>query len=247
MNWDFLIKNCLNKLRFRDRINFYVSCFKDKDLLEIGGPSPIFNKGIDGLLPIYKVVQSLSNVNFSYHTIWENKIVEGDTFKYGERTGKQFVLEASDLNLISDNSYNGIISSHCLEHTANPIKVIYEWKRVIKPGSYILLVLPNKEYTFDHKRPYTTFEHVLNDYNNGLDEKDLTHLDEILELHDQNMDKGLRNANFKERSLDNFKNRCLHHHVFNYDLISQIATHTGLELIKSDIFHVHMIYLLKKP
>lgn len=247
MNWKVIINNQIHKIKNKKSIDYCVKCFNKKSVLEIGGPSAIFSNGIYGIIPIYKTVKDLSNINFSYQTIWENKITEGNTFKYGKRIGKQYVLEASDLHTISDSQYEGIISSHCLEHTANPIKVILEWKRVIKNDGNILLIVPNKNYTFDHKRPYTTFEHILNDYNNNVTEEDLSHLEEILELHDQEMDKGLRGGDFRKRSLENFKNRCLHQHVFNDELVSKIAEYTGLELISKNEFHIHLVYLLRKP
>ena len=241
-----LLKILYKKLVYKKDINIYINSFKNKDILEIGGPSSIFDNKRDSFFPIYDKVRQLSNINFSYHTIWENKITEGNTFKYGERIGNQYVLEASDLNTILDNQYDGIISSHCLEHTANPIKVILEWKRVIKKSGYLLIIVPNKKYTFDHKRPYTQFEHILSDYNNQVTEEDLTHLDEIMELHDQVKDVGLNGVDLRERCLQNFKNRCMHQHVFNDELIAKIAEYTDLELVQKNTFYIHLAYLLRK-
>ena len=93
-------------------------------------------------------------------------------------------MDATDLNKIPDLSYEFILSSNCLEHVANPIKALKEWVRVLKGDSLILLVLPSKEYTFDHNRPITKFKHLIEDYNNDTKESDLTHLDEILKSHD---------------------------------------------------------------
>jgi hypothetical protein len=46
---------------------------------------------------------------------------------------------------------------------------------------------------------------------------------------------------FKERSLKNFQNRTLHHHVFDVPLIEQVLDHVGLEIVdmtttKTDFF-----------
>ena len=57
-----------------------------------------------------------------------------------------------------------------------------------------MLILPNKKSTFDHRRPYTTFEHLIKDYKNNVSEDDLTHYDEIILLHDIEMD-GFKNKN----------------------------------------------------
>ena len=37
---------------------------------------------------------------------------------------------------------------------------------------------------FDKKRPITSFEHLLDDYKNNMDEDDLTHMDEVIKLTD---------------------------------------------------------------
>ena len=46
------------------------------------------------------------------------------------------------------------------------------------------LVVPHKDKTFDHNRPVTSLNHLEEDLDNDVDEDDLTHLPEILELHD---------------------------------------------------------------
>jgi len=52
----------------------------------------------------------------------------------------------------------------------------------------MLLILPDKRFTFDHKRAVTTFNDLIDDFVRDIDETDLTHLDEILSLHDLSMD-----------------------------------------------------------
>lgn len=210
----------------------YQEILSNKQGIEIGGPSLAFKI----ILPIYPVISSLDGVNFSNSTMWEGSIDEGYSFKYYKnKTGKQFISEATDLKKVNNNAYDFLLSSNCLEHVANPLKALDEWIRVIRPNGYLLLVLPKKESNFDHKRPITLFEHMLDDYKNNITEHDLTHLDEILELHDLSRDAPAGNhEQFKARSLDNFSNRGLHHHVFDMDLIKNIFNHYGLVLIQSD-------------
>jgi hypothetical protein len=57
-----------------------------------------------------------------------------------------------------------VLSSHCLEHVANPILALREWLRVMTPDGTLVLVLPHKEGTFDHQRPTTTLGHMIDDY-----------------------------------------------------------------------------------
>ena len=85
------------------------------------------------------------------------------------------------------------------------------------------MVLPDSRFTFDHNRSITKFEHILADFENNIQEDDLTHLEEILALHDYKMSPEIKDEEFyRNRSLKNFENRCLHHHVFDEALLKQI-------------------------
>jgi hypothetical protein len=175
---------------------------------------------------------ALDGVNFSSNTIWEGAISSGPNYKYlGNKTGRQYICEATDLSGIESGTYEFMLSSHCLEHIANPIKALLEWKRVLAAGSALVLVLPNKKSNFDHRRSFTTFEHILADYQNDIGEHDLTHLEKILALHDLAMDPPAGSLEqFRERSLDNFANRTLPHHVFDAALIRMVLAYTGFEI-----------------
>lgn len=218
-----------NKINFIKKRNLHLKYFKDKKGIEIGGPSGIFSAEI----PIYQVINSLDGCNFSNHTIWEGNIAEGCNFSYFEnKNGFQYICEASNLQAIPNEKYDFLIASHCLEHCANTLKTVEEWLRVIKKGGAILLILPDKRYTFDHNRPITDFKHLVNDFIMNIDETDLTHLEEILELHDLNLDIPAGTIeNFKNRSLENYKNRCLHHHIFDFELLKIIFNYFNIEVI----------------
>lgn len=207
--------------------------------IEIGGPSAVFS----GMLPIYQFVAGLDGVNFSSDTVWEGRIQAGNTFSFdSRRSGRQFISEATDLREIPTARYDFLLSSNCLEHVANPIKALAEWKRVVKPGGGLVLVLPNKDSNFDHRRPATRFDHLLEDFAHDVGEDDLTHLDEILALHDLSRDPLAGDLEqFRRRSLKNFENRTLHHHVFDLQLIEQMLQHLDLDIVdltttKTDFF-----------
>jgi SAM-dependent methyltransferase len=184
-------------------------------------------------LPLYRQAKNIDGCNFNTFTVWEGSIKEGLNYNYyANKKGYQYIGEASDLKDIENEKYDFLLASHCLEHCANPLKTIQEWLRVIRPGGCLLLILPDKRYTFDHKRPVTPFAHLLDDYNNNADEKDLTHVNEILELHDLAMDKAAGTTDqFRQRSLNNYENRCLHHHVFDFPLLQEIYTFFKIETV----------------
>ena len=220
--------------------------FDNNKGIEIGGPSHIFTK--TGYLPLYPKINSLDGINFSSSTVWEGNLSEGDNYHFGNKMGHQFILEGSKLNVIKDNSYDFLLSCNNLEHIANPISAMLEWKRVIRNKGYILLILPNKIANFDHRRPYTTFEHLQNDFKNQLEETDPTHLEEILILHDLKRDPQARPFDkFRKRCENNYENRCMHHHVFDQDLLKKMATFCGLEVVRQFTSCTDHFILLKKP
>jgi SAM-dependent methyltransferase len=204
--------------------------FHSKYGLEVGGPSGDFKP--HGCIPIYNIVNKLDGCNFSRSTIWEGAISNEKYFYYKDRDGRQFISEATTLNFCSDNFYDFVCSSNCLEHVANPLKAIGEWIRVTKVNGVICLIVPMKEYCFDHKRPVTKFLHLQDDYLKNVDENDLTHLTEILKLHDFKMDPQSGDIRrFKERSIKNILNRAMHHHVFDMNLLELILNFFKLKIL----------------
>jgi SAM-dependent methyltransferase len=215
----------------------------DRAGLEIGGPSTLFRKQ----LPVYSAIGRLDNVNFSHSTVWEGTIEEGETFVFDPERGpgRQYVLEATQLAPIGEGMYDVVLSSHTLEHSANPLRALAEWSRVLRLGGTLVLVLPHKEGTFDHRRPVTLLEHLVDDHERGTTEDDLTHLDEILELHDLALDPPAGSAeNFAARSRQNAANRCLHHHVFDTKLALAMIDRAGFELLAVEPmlpFHIVLV------
>lgn len=156
--------------------------------LEIGGPSDIFRAG--SVLPAYAVARRIDNVTFSRKTRWEG-VVEPEAnfiFDASKPPGTQYLLEARGLWPLASESYDFVLSSHMLEHTANPIGALREWSRVLKAGGKPLLVLPHRDGSFDHRRPVTSITHWLDGYANARGENDMTHFAEILALHDLRRD-----------------------------------------------------------
>lgn len=230
---NYTLKKILSKI-INPQINnleYVNKLFTNKSGLEVGGPSRIFQN--NGFIPLYKIVKNLDGCNFSHTTIWEGNIKNGEKYNYFKnKSGIQYISEATDLSFIPTSKYDFIISSNALEHIANPMKAIHEWIRILKKGGLLLLVLPNKKYCFDHKRHTTEFLHLLTDFNQNTTENDLTHLNEILELHDLKRDKFAGSFElFKARSLKNFENRALHHHVFDMNVLTEIFNYLNLEVL----------------
>lgn len=223
----------------------YQDRFAGKSGIEIGGPSQAFSR--KGVFPVYPVVGNLDNCNFRASTVWENSLQQGKTFRFdsGKPAGQQYLAETTALAELPSGVYDFVLSSHMLEHTANPILALREWKRLLVDDGTLVLLLPDKRHTFDHRRPVTTLAHLMADFKAGMAEDDLTHLPEILALHDleRDPDAGDMEA-FKARSLRNVENRCLHHHVFDARLAGELVEYIGLKVHAVEEIGPHHILLL---
>jgi SAM-dependent methyltransferase len=49
------------------------------------------------------------------------------------------------LNYFKPGSFSCVHSSHCLEHMRNPQKSIGDWWTLVKPGGYLITVIPDEE------------------------------------------------------------------------------------------------------
>ncbi len=211
--------------------------------IEIGGPSVVFGQD-RRYLPVYRDVGLLDNCDFSSSTTWMTHSVEFQ-FHPGRAPGKNIFADGSALTAVADGSYEFVLSSHNLEHFANPVKALKEWQRITRPGGLLVLVLPNYRYTFDHRRQPTPVSHMLTDYEQDTPESDLSHLPEILEKHDLSLDLAAGTPEkFRKRSLANFENRCLHHHVFDEHNAQQLLEAAGMEVLALETawpFHIFAI------
>jgi len=234
-----------------DRLAYFPQCtpfLESRVGLEVGGPSGIFSSR--GCIPVYPIAKRIDGCNFGTQTVWEGQVTAGETFVFdaGKPPGRQFVAEASNLSGIPDAKYDFVLSSHCIEHLANPLKGMSEWIRVLKDDGLLILVVPHKDGTFDHRRPVTSLSHLIQDFETQMTEQDLTHLDEILKLHDLSMDPEAGGIDtFAERSKKNFENRCLHHHVFDARLAVEVVNHMRLQILAVEMFRpYHIVVVAKK-
>lgn len=215
--------------------------------LEIGGPS--FGFGSKGFLPLYPAIAKLDNCNFGFKTVWEGSLSEGFNFQFdpNKPKGRQYVSEATDLNTIPDKAYDFVISCHALEHSANPLRALKEWLRILKDDGGAVLILPHKEATFDHLRPVTTLQHLIEDLKRNTQEDDQTHVAEVLELTDIDRDWAILDSNdFRQRCAKNHENRCIHQHVFVTSLVIQMFDYVGMQVLSAESIRPHHIIVSAK-
>ncbi len=73
----------------------------------------------------------------------------------------------------SENLFDFVLTAHVIEHTTNPIRAICESYRTLKKGGKLILIVPDKRRTFDKFREVTSLAHLIADYENPSQDRDL--------------------------------------------------------------------------
>ncbi len=201
--------------------------------LEIAGPSEVMRP-----LQIYVDPAHLDNMHlFTKPGLF---VVPGKT-----SPGMTFYGDASDMSFIKPESYDFVFSSHMLEHTVNPLKILKEMTRVIKSGGHCVLVLPFKDLTFDHRRPITKFQHLLEHFEKNDTEQDsiMDHVTpELLAQYDFSRDfPAVGPRELIARCKQNAANRLFHVHVFDFALISQCMEFAGLQAVYFQLHDINQV------
>lgn len=211
--------------------------------LEVGGPSAVF--GRDGLLAAYPVLASVDGLQWAASTAWHALDAQAPYAPDGAPTGALQIVDDADLAAVPDAAYDVVLSSHVIEHLANPLRTLAAWRRITRPGGHVLVVAPHAAGTFDHRRPVTRLEHLRADRDAGTGEDDLTHLDETLALHDRARDAD--DSPFEawaQQRRENPRTRLLHHHVFTTTSLAALLREAGVVLLAAEVRYPHDIYLL---
>jgi SAM-dependent methyltransferase len=95
----------------------------------------------------------------------------------GSMTAAGLLADAAQLPF-AESALDYLASSHLLEHLPNPVRALVEWYRVVRPGGWIYMVVPDRRYTFDRPRECTPVAHMLSDYEAGTDVGDTTHFED---------------------------------------------------------------------
>lgn len=141
---------------------------------------------------------------------------------------KPDVISSAECCPFPDNHFDFVCNSHLLEHLANPVKAIFEWLRILKPGGYLYMIIPDMRETFDKDRPLTPADHLAHDYLDGVKEVSLEHYKEV----------------FGDQAEEHYKLKTSFHvHTFTEESLK--------ELLASDVtwiarFGMNIVVLIKK-
>jgi SAM-dependent methyltransferase len=243
VRWPAAALRCRLRGHFRPLAPAYTDPLRDARVLEVGGPSAIF--GADGLLPVYPIARSVDNTQFAATDTWHLFDEQSDAFAPdGRQTGRQLFIDDLTLSPIGDDAYDAVMSSHVIEHIANPLLAFAAWARIVRPGGHLLMVTPHYQGTFDRRRPVTPLAHMVEDHERGVSENDGTHIQEAIDLHDFARDAGHRTDAWIADRRDNASTRVVHHHVFGTRSLLELVDRAGLRILEHETRFPHDIYVL---
>jgi SAM-dependent methyltransferase len=91
-------------------------------------------------------------------------------------------LDKEGLGVFEDESLDFSMLCNVLQHLANPIRCLEEAFRVVKPGGHVVLSVPDHRFSFEASRPATAFQHVMDEYLQGVTEVSDAHYVDLLVL-----------------------------------------------------------------
>lgn len=166
------------------------------------------------------------------------------------------VAKSDYYDFIDDEAFDFVVSSHVLEHTCNPGRIIEEWLRIVKPETGIVyFVVPDKNYSFDRGRPETTTQHLLNDYHNNVQCIEYEHYKDFLintNDTDSPQDTDIPQNEITEESILECYNRqaSIHVHTFTYQgltvILERLEKLIPMEIIHCESQGLHIHIALKK-
>jgi SAM-dependent methyltransferase len=95
---------------------------------------------------------SVAQLRAYYPELGDRELTEPDLIEDGEL-----------LPTIASGSLDFIIANHMLEHCENPLGTLRTHLDRIRAGGVLFYAIPDKRQCFDHARPLTSFEHLLQD------------------------------------------------------------------------------------
>ena len=106
-----------------------------------------------------------------YPELGDLPLVDVDYVDDGELL-KSFAAETQDF----------VIANHFLEHCEDPLTTIANHLRVVRPGGFIYMAVPDKRKTFDKDREITPLSHIIADFEHGGIQSRRRHYEEWVTL-----------------------------------------------------------------
>ena len=145
------------------------------------------------------------------------------------------ICDAGALAPAADQSVDFVIANHVLEHLKDPLGGLKEWLRVVRPGGYLYVAVPDHANLLDRLRPITPPDHLIADFEKRKHRQDLdrAHYGEWVASTRPDLTNDQR-AEVEAELLS--KDYAIHFHTFTRDtfaeLMEQAAVRFSADLIE---------------
>lgn len=169
------------------------------------------------------------------------RVVYGDRLSHSTLVRKRYTGQAEEqivwpdiqtdfdtLVGVGDESLDFVIGCHVIEHTRNPIGVFKAAWDKLRPGGHLLLVVPDRDRTFDRTRPVTSLEHMIADYERPDRVRDYQHYEEFYTLAfetPQSERAAIVDREFAQEG-------DIHYHVWTYESFMAMVAHVDRNVVK---------------
>ncbi len=75
-----------------------------------------------------------------------------------------YIGDGFELDFLAAESRDFVIANHVLEHAPDPLAVLQNWTRVLKPGGVLFVTVPHVDDSFDRGRGATPLAHLVEDH-----------------------------------------------------------------------------------
>lgn len=156
------------------------------------------------------------------------------------------VDDAESLITVPDASQDFVIANHYLEHCENPIQAMLTIARVVRPGGMAYLAIPDKRFTFDHRREITPFSHLERDYREGPAWSRRAHFEDWVHVGEDVSTRGMSVERLMAMDYS------IHFHVWTQtellELFARLRTEYGLPMTVECMVmnQIEAIFVLKK-
>jgi predicted SAM-dependent methyltransferase len=185
---------------------------------------------------------SKENLYESYPELRESDLVDVGLIDDGET-----------LSTLESGSQCFIIANHFLEHCQDPIRTIKNFLRVLRPGGFIYMAIPDMRRTFDRDRPRTALRHIVADHMSGAEMSREHHFHEWVTLVEPHFGRVYAGdaigARVRELIAQNYS---IHFHTFVPDDVHALINHCAevermpLSVIFAGEFEEEMIFIIRK-
>ena len=181
---------------------------------------------------------------------------------HGPQADFDINIDIHGLNIFPNGAFDVVIASHIIEHLANPLQVLKEINRVLKPDGKVILMMPDRNLTFDSIRNPTTFSHIFEEYKNSISEVSEDHIIEFCSsiysqppMHPDQVREWHNPQNINPEIIELHKRRSIHVHCWSPEEFASLITcsiHEDitswyLENVYSSVSNHEFGLVLRKP